>query len=158
MNELSPGIPVFVFSNVYLNTPATNRDFNTRLISAVKEIGRIYGTVKGSDLKKGIHYIFHNTSCPSKRQIKMMLMSVPNAIIRDKLETDYIYRCSKDHFVEVFEFIIEKAQLPIQPGQTRAGFYLCRQVAGINYVISNSCNPSSLKTANKIIKGLTELG
>lgn len=99
------------YGNVYVNVPGTNSlIFYDNLIIIVEKMGEKYGDGKGSNLKKGIRYLCRQTKCTSKRQIKMMLRNVPHAVMRERNDTGYVFRCSKEYYSEVLKVIIRFAR------------------------------------------------
>lgn len=99
------------YGNVYVNVPGTNSlIFYDNLIIIVEKMGEKYGAGKGSNLKKGVRYLCKKTGCTSKRQIKMMLRNVPHAVLRERNDTGYVFRCSKEYYSEVLKVIIKFAR------------------------------------------------
>lgn len=99
------------YGNVYVNVPGTNSlIFYDNLIIIVEKMGEKYGAGKGSNLKKGVRYLCKKTGCTSKRQIKMMLRNVPHAVLRERNDTCYVFRCSKEYYSEVLKVIIKFAR------------------------------------------------
>lgn len=99
------------YGNVYANVPGTNSlIFYDNLIIIVEKMGEKYGAGKGSNLKKGVRYLCKKTGCTSKRQIKMMLRNVPHAVLRERNDTGYVFRCSKEYYSEVLKVIIKFAR------------------------------------------------
>lgn len=130
-----------VFWNVYLNVPGDDYlKFGMNIIAAVENIGAQHGTVSGSNLKKGIHYIQKETQCSSKRQIKMMLRNVQNAMIHNPYDSAYIYRCSIKYYAKVFKFIVDTASID-KPDDCLYSKYLIPEVkSGLWYVSQNGKN------------------
>lgn len=130
-----------VFGNVYLNVPGDDYlKFGMNIIAAVENIGAQHGTVSGSNLKKGIHYIQKETQCSSKRQIKMMLRNVQNAVIHNPYDSAYIYRCSIKHYAKVFKFIVDTASIDKPAGCLYSKYLIPEAKAGLWYVSQNGKN------------------
>ena len=99
LNTLEMRLIPLTFGNIYLNVPGGDyQQYNRELIKLVEYIGQNFGTISGSNLKKGIHYIYQQMKGPSKRQIKMTLRNVSNSLIKDEYDTPYVYRCSKKYY------------------------------------------------------------
>ena len=156
LNTIQIRLRMPIFSKVYFNTPGDNSIiYNYKLIKLIEEIGRKYGNIKGSNLKKGIHYIYTNTNADSKREIKMMLRNVPNAIIKNEHECLYVFRCSIKHFVEIFEFIIKASGIDYG-NKNLAETFIKPQMVGFRYVAANGTTEETINTANYFVKKLSE--
>jgi len=128
-------ITPIIYLNTYLNVPGGNYlHFNRELIAAVEYLGQCYGSVSGSNLKKGIHYIQKETGCPSKRQIKMMLRNVEKACLTTEDEFFYIFRCSKAYYVKVLRFIYEKSNINLPANILFTEHTISKVIDGIRYV------------------------
>lgn len=145
-----------VFGDIYLNVPGGDYlEFNRKMISAVENIGAKYGTVSGSKLKKGIHYIKQRTGCPSTRQIKMMLRNVENASLHTPNDTAYLYRCSIDYYAIIFKFIVETASVVLPDGFAEfSSFLIPKTKAGIEYVENNANDEATRNIATRILNDL----
>lgn len=147
--------PLFFF-RVYFNVPGGDElVFNNDLIKLVQDIGNKFGTVKGSALKKGIHYIKNNTGASSKREIKMMLRNAPNAFLVDENDCRYVFRCSNNHFVEIFKFIVEKSKLTSEDNLSEK--YLHNQMIGFRYVAANGTTEEKINIANDFLDKLCKI-
>lgn len=140
-----------IFGNVYLNVPGGDYlKFGTNIIAAVENIGMQRGTISGSNLKKGIHYIQKETQCSSKRQIKMMLRNVQNALIHNPDDSKYIYRCSIKYYAKVFKFIVDTAAI-CKPESSLYSEYLVPDAKqGLLYVSRNGKNDQIKNIAEAI--------
>lgn len=145
-----------IFGKVYLNAPGGNYvHFNKALISAVEHIGNKYGTISGSNLKKGIHYIKTQTTCSSKRQIKMMLRNVENSMIAYDDDTAYIFRCSIKHYVEVLKFIVDNAPINLPADVLYTDFLVPEAKDGINFVAIHAVDQHTQNVAASMYNGLS---
>lgn len=96
-----------LFTNSYLNAPCYTGKVYLRLLEeAVCIIGREFGVVNGSDKKKGVHYIAKKVDC-HKRQVKLMLQSVPAQIIRENGTPAYVFRCHIENYCSIYECILK---------------------------------------------------
>ena len=156
LHTLDMTYPVCWYLNNYLNVPGGNTlEYNEKLIRLVKALGAKYGEGKGSNLSKGIRYIYYNTKSPSKRQIKMMLRNVSKALIhKDDVISEYVYRCSKHCFAEVFGFILDKMDISNDVDTNLADILMEKQMMGIRFV---AANPPNEKIQNEAIKLLRTL-
>ena len=144
-----------VLGNVYLNVPGGNHlEYNNRLISLVEKIGEKQTALRGSKLKRGIFYIKQNTTCPSKRQIKMMLRNVPNAIVHESGYDSYIYRCSINHYVEIFNFIIEHSNINKHDYYSISDLLIPKVKSGLSYVSTHGTNDKTRENAADIYNGI----
>ena len=110
LNTLEMRLIPLTFGNIYLNVPGGDyQQYNRELIKLVEYIGQNFGIISGSNLKKGIHYIYQQMKGPSKRQIKMTLRNVSNSLIKDEYDTPYVYRCSKKYYKNIIELVIQKS-------------------------------------------------
>ena len=144
-----------VLGNVYLNVPGDNYlKFGRNIIAAVENIGVQHGTVSGSNFKKGIHYIQKETQCPSKRQIKMMLRNVQNAMIHNPDDSSYIYRCSKKYYAQIFKFIVNTASIDKPDGVSYSEYLIPEAKMGLWYVSQNGINNQVRNTALNIYNSI----
>lgn len=140
-----------VFGNVYLNVPGGDYlKFGMNIIAAVENIGAQHGTVSGSNLKRGIHYIQKETQCSSKRQIKMMLRNVQNARIHNPNDSTYIYRCSIKYYAKLFKFIVDTAAIDKPDGRLYSEHLVPGAKVGLWYVSQNGINDQIRNTALNI--------
>ena len=144
-----------IYGNVYLNVPGGEYlKFGKNIITAVEKIGAQHGTVSGSNLKKGIHYIQKETACSSKRQIKMMLRNVHNAMIHNTDDSTYIYRCSIKYYEKVFKYIVDTASINKPKGKLYSEYLVPEAKAGLWYVSqygnSNQIRNTALNIYNNI--------
>jgi len=124
-----------VCGNVYINVPGGDElRFYNLLIKIVEDIGEKYGSIRGSNLKKGIHYIYSKTECSSKRQIKMMMRNVPRACIHERNDVGFIFRCSRKHYIELLGLIIKFSPYAkdLQPSRL-----VPDTIDGLRYVANN---------------------
>lgn len=145
-----------IFGTVYLNVPGGNYiHFNKELISAVEYLGNRYGTIPGSNLKKGIHYIQTQTTCSSKRQIKMMLRNVENSRIAYEDDTAYLFRCSIKHYAEVLKFIVENAPINLPTNMLYTDYLVPEAKDGINFVAVHAIDQHTQDVAASMYNSLS---
>lgn len=144
------------FGGVYLNVPGGDqRNYNSKLINAVERIGAKYGTVSGSNLKRGIHYIKDKTGCPSKRQIKMMLRNVENSRFSYTDDTPYLFRCSKAHYINVLKFIVSHASITLPNGVCYSDYLVPDPKRGIHFVSIHASDEGTQNCAANLYSDLT---
>ncbi len=149
-------VPV-TYGKIYLNVPAGNySQYNVELIKLVEKIGEKCGTVTGSKLKKGIHYIQSEIPGTSKRQIKMILRNVQNALIHDHNESLYVYRCSKQYYANIIKLIIETAK-ERKPGVTNTDWLIPTAKKGIKYVSVHGISEEIRTEAENLLNKVLEL-
>lgn len=155
LHTLDMRIRPISFGEVYLNVPGGDRlKYNNSLIDAVEYIGAKYGTVSGSNLKRGIHYIKDNTGCPSKRQIKMMLRNVENSRFSYTEDTPYLFRCSKAHYIKVLKFIVSHAAIELPDGVYYSDYLVPDPKRGIQFVSIHATDEGTQNCAAKMYSDL----
>lgn len=169
LNTMDMKVPVFMYSNVYLNVPSGKTPlYNRELIALVSYLGKEHGRGKNNNLSKGITFIYDSlkenssySKCITKRQIKMMLRNVPRAILSKDGVPSYIYRCSRNCFVEIFRIIINESDIKrhIKSDNSNnnnncAQIFLSKQLDGLCYLSQNGNSKDIKKEAEEMRKGL----
>lgn len=156
LHTLDMRIRPIYFGEVYLNVPGGDRlKYNNSLIDAVEYIGAKYGTVSGSNLKRGIHYIRDNTGCPSKRQIKMMLRNVKNSRFAYAEDSSYLFRCSKVHYIKILKFIISHSAIELPNGVCYSDYLVPDPKRGIQYVSNHAIDEGTQNCASNMYRDLS---
>lgn len=96
------------FVGWYINAPAGDeRPEELRFVRRIIcEIGKKYGTIKGSDIAKGMHYIKHKIPNCYGRHIKLMIKSADNTIVRNENDVRYVWRFRKNTYSEILDLLI----------------------------------------------------
>ena len=159
LDDWSMDIPVLFYFNTYLNVPSTENTptYNYNLITWVEELGKKYGK-KGneSNLKKGMRFLKEKTGCPSIRQIKMMMRSVPVAYIHNENENAYIFRCSINYYTKLLTNIIQDPIYVNSTGEPNSEYLIYDVKIGLDYVNKNGKDKCA-KIANKMLDDLKKL-
>ncbi len=157
LNTLEMRLIPLTFGNIYLNVPGGYyQEYNRELIKLVEDIGQRFGTISGSKLKKGIHYIYQQIKGPSKRQIKLTLRNVPNSLIRKEDEFPYVYRCTKRYYKDILELIIQKLKAS-NSEMSNSDWLIPKVKKGIKYVSAEGTNDEIRTVATNLLNDIEYL-
>ena len=157
LNTIEINFVPITYGKIYLNVPSGNYSQNNiELIKLVEKIGESHGTVTGSKLKKGIHYIQSEIPGTSKRQIKMTLRNVQNALIHNNNETPYIYRCSKRYYADIIRLVLETTK-ERKTNVTNTDWLIPTAKRGIKFISLNGVSDEIRNEADVLLNKVLDL-
>ncbi|MDR0476070.1 MAG: hypothetical protein LBH43_20685 [Treponema sp.] len=166
------GVPFIAFIGKYLNVPTWDeRIVNDSLGEVICIIGKNYGTGKCIDYKKGIRYLKKQIPGCSVRNIKLMLCSVPNFILREARDSKFVLRFSIDSYVKVIAKIVEIMDenhalffdsmqeghiQPMPPNLQYSELLLSQALVKLRYVQAHG-RPPKVRIATNILNGIANV-
>ena len=94
-------------SKHYINAPAGDESSVLEfLYHIICFCGEKYVTGKGSKFAKGKRYLRQKTGCTG-RSIKLMYKTVPNALVKDREDSRFVFRFSIPSYAVIFKHILE---------------------------------------------------